>query len=126
MTPFDKQDPITLGQLKYLPINKKKELSNIFCRFIHIYSSCIFFSKRIDYIYAYPIVNNIGGPNVVLNFLPKSCFSSPTYTFATSERSFGIVSLGHLGSRLLRSYVSPRPPDPMPSGYLLPVAFMYV
>ena len=80
----------------------------------------------IDYIYAYSIVNNICGPNVALNFLPKSGFSSPTYTSATSERSFGIVSLGHLGSRLLRSYVSPRPPDPMPSGYLLPVAFMYV
>ena len=76
--------------------------------------------------YVSPIVNNICGPDVELNFLLKSCFSLPIYISATSERPFGIVSLGHLGSRFLRSYVSPRPPDPMPSGYLPPVAFMYV
>ena len=75
--------------------------------------------------YAYPIVNNFCGPDAVLNFLLKSYSSLPNYLSATSERLFGIVSLGTFGSRLFRSYVSPRPPDPIPSGILPPVAFMY-
>ena len=107
---------------------QKKRVKKFFLLFsTYTYSACIFFilSKELitRMLILLSIISAAQAPYLI--FFLNHIFFLPIYFSATSERPFGIVSLGHLGSRLLRSYVSPRPPDPMPSGYLPPVAFMY-